>query len=122
MHSSSRTTRSRSQYNRDNVGSRSSKTNVAAVREGKQNSSSPAAHGGGPGRTRTSNQTVMGGGTRIAGIDFPGDLTRSTVFVASRYDRFWCEAGAVNHRPPDHSPSQVIDFIEPCKKCGRKSQ
>src|SRR5262249_15972517 len=95
MHSSSRTTRSRSQYNRDNVGSRSSKTNVAAVREGKQNSSPPAAHGGGPGRTRTSNQTVMSGGTRIAGVDFPEDLTRSIVFVASCCDRFWCETGAV---------------------------
>ena|ERR1700704_5633161 len=39
---------------------------------------------GGPGRIRTSNQTVMSGGTKIAGIDFPEDLTCSTVFVASR--------------------------------------
>ena len=52
-------------------------------------------HGGGPGRIRTSNQTVMSGGTRIAGVDFPEDLTRSIVFVASCCDRFWCETGAV---------------------------
>jgi len=50
---------------------------------------------GGPGRIRTSNQTVMSGGTRIAGVDFPEDLTRSIVFVASCCDRFWCETGAV---------------------------
>jgi hypothetical protein len=37
----------------------------------------------------------MSGGTRIAGVDFPEDLTRSIVFVASRCDRFWCESGAV---------------------------
>src|SRR5262249_61969115 len=111
MHSSSRTTRSRSQYNRDNVGSRSSKTNVAAVREGKQNSSSPAAHGGGPGRTRTSNQTVMSGGTRNAGSDFPGDLTRSTGFVAARYDRFFGETWSVSHRPPDLRSSQRLGLI-----------
>ena len=50
---------------------------------------------GGPGRTRTSNQTVMSGGTRIAGVDFREDLTCSIVFVASRCDRFWCETGAM---------------------------
>jgi hypothetical protein len=37
----------------------------------------------------------MSGGTRIAGVDFPEDLTRLIVFVASRCDRFWCETGAV---------------------------
>jgi len=37
----------------------------------------------------------MSGGTRIAGVDFPEDLTRSIVFVASCCDRFWCETGAV---------------------------
>jgi hypothetical protein len=36
----------------------------------------------------------MSGGTRIASVDFPEDLTRSIVFVASRRDRFWCETGA----------------------------
>jgi hypothetical protein len=50
---------------------------------------------GGPGRTRTSNQTVMSGGTRIAGVDFREDLTCSIVFVSSRCDRFWCETGAM---------------------------
>jgi hypothetical protein len=50
---------------------------------------------GGPGRIRTSNQTVMSGWTRIAGVDFPEDLTRSIVFVASHCRRFWCETGAV---------------------------
>jgi len=50
---------------------------------------------GGPGRTRTSNQTVMSGRTKVAGVDFPGDSTRSALFVASRCDRFWCETGAV---------------------------
>jgi hypothetical protein len=30
----------------------------------------------------------------IAGVDFPEDLTRSIVFVASRRDRFGCETGA----------------------------
>jgi hypothetical protein len=50
---------------------------------------------GGPGRTRTSNQTVMSGGTKTAGFDFPDDSTRSIVFVAFRCDRFWCETGAV---------------------------
>jgi hypothetical protein len=50
---------------------------------------------GGPGRTRTSNQTVMSGRPKIAGVDFLEDLTRSIVFVASRWDRFWCETGAV---------------------------
>jgi hypothetical protein len=53
-----------------------------------------SAHGG-PGRIRTSNQTVMSGGTIIAGVDFPKDLTCSIVFVVSRCDRFWCETGAV---------------------------
>src|SRR5262245_9330813 len=37
----------------------------------------------------------MSGGTRIAGVDFPVELTRSIVFVASCCDRFWCETGAV---------------------------
>jgi hypothetical protein len=37
----------------------------------------------------------MSGGTKIAGVDFPDDSTRSIVFVASRCDRFWCETGAV---------------------------
>jgi hypothetical protein len=37
----------------------------------------------------------MSGGTRISGIDFPEDLSRSIVLVASRCDRFWCETGAV---------------------------
>jgi hypothetical protein len=37
----------------------------------------------------------MSGGTRVAGVDFPEDLTLSIVFVASRWDRFWCETGAV---------------------------
>ena len=46
---------------------------------------------GGPGRTRTSNQTVMSGGTK----SLPRDLTSSIVFVASRCDRFWCETDAV---------------------------
>jgi hypothetical protein len=32
----------------------------------------------------------MSGGTRIAGVDFPEDLTRSIVFVASR----WIVSGA----------------------------
>jgi hypothetical protein len=41
----------------------------------------------------------MSGGTRIAGVDFPEDLTRSIVFVASRRDRFWCDTGAAC-RPP----------------------
>jgi hypothetical protein len=50
---------------------------------------------GGPGRIRTSNQTVMSGGTKIACVDFPEDLTCSNVLVASRCDRFWCETGAV---------------------------
>jgi len=36
----------------------------------------------------------MSGGTRIAGIDFPEDLIRSIMFVASRYGRFWCETDA----------------------------
>src|ERR1700681_1922775 len=53
---------------------------------------------GGPGRTRTSNQTVMSGGTRVSGVDFPQDLTHSIVFVTSRCDRFWCETGAVIFR------------------------
>ena len=52
-------------------------------------------NGGGPGRTRTSNQTVMSGGTRTAGVDFPEDWARSIVFVASRCEGFWCETGAV---------------------------
>ena len=51
--------------------------------------------GGGPGRIRTSNQTVMSGGTRSVGVDFPHDLASVIVFVASRCDRFWCETGAV---------------------------
>jgi hypothetical protein len=37
----------------------------------------------------------MSGGTKIAGVDFLEDLTRWIVFVASRWDRFWCETGAV---------------------------
>src|SRR5205823_5906011 len=37
----------------------------------------------------------MSGRTRIAVVDFPEDLTRSIVFVASRCDRFWGETGAV---------------------------
>jgi hypothetical protein len=35
----------------------------------------------GPRGLETSNQTVMSGETRIAGVDFPRDLTRSIVFV-----------------------------------------
>ena len=50
---------------------------------------------GGPGRIRTSNQTVMSGRKSVACVDFPGDSTRSNVFVASRCDRFWCGTGAV---------------------------
>jgi hypothetical protein len=37
----------------------------------------------------------MSGRTKIAGVDFLEDLTRSIVFVASRWDRFWCKTGAV---------------------------
>jgi hypothetical protein len=55
----------------------------------------PIENTGGPGRTRTSNQTVMSGGTRVTGVDFPADSARSIAFVASRFDRFWCETGAV---------------------------
>jgi len=37
----------------------------------------------------------MSGGTGIACVDFPEDLMRSKMFVASRRNRFWCETGAV---------------------------
>jgi hypothetical protein len=33
----------------------------------------------------------MNGETRIPGVDFPENLTRSIALVASRCDRFWCE-------------------------------
>jgi hypothetical protein len=58
----------------------------------------PIENIGGPGRTRTCNQTVMNGGKRMAGVDFPKDLSRSTAFVVSRCGCFWCETGAVMAR------------------------
>jgi hypothetical protein len=37
----------------------------------------------------------MSGGTSFVGVDFPQELTSWIVFVAPRFDPFWCETGAV---------------------------
>ena len=53
------------------------------------------AKAGGPGRTRTCNQTVMSGGTSIRFVDFPVFLLVLIAFVVFQSGCFWCETGAV---------------------------
>jgi hypothetical protein len=50
---------------------------------------------GGPGRTRTCNQTVMSGRIKVATVGFLEFLVRFGAFVALRCGRFWRETGAV---------------------------
>jgi hypothetical protein len=49
---------------------------------------------GGPGRTRTSNQTVMSGGIKVAAVDFPAHLAEvervCSVSLRSFLVRNWC--------------------------------
>ena len=55
----------------------------------------PFDFAGGPGRTRTCNQTVMSGRISVSFVDFPVFLLDLIAFVVFRSGRFWCETGAV---------------------------
>jgi hypothetical protein len=57
--------------------------------------SKTTANIGGPGRTRTCNQTVMSGRIKVATVGFLEFLVRFGAFVALRCGRFWRETGAV---------------------------
>jgi len=68
---------------------RPSGSHVAAPRVARR------AKRGGPGRTRTCNQTVMSGGISIRFVDFPVFLLVLIAFVVFQSGCFWCETGAV---------------------------
>ena len=67
---------------------------------------------GGPGRTRTCNQTVMSGRIHLGFVGFIAFYQRSSGFVASWRGRFWCETGAVRERPLYKISIQYLKVVQ----------
>jgi hypothetical protein len=52
----------------------------------------------------------MSGAIRFVGVDFSQDLSRSIVFVAHRFDSFWCETGAVTAAWTERAPRVALEM------------